>query len=182
MTELKRIANEDCELEMTPMIDVTFLLLIFFICTIKFKTLEGKLSAFLPKDVGGHPTIAEPHEKLAIVVTVLCEGTKLDPASAGALESRNPELVARWSGTSSSRFVFGADRVLQYKLGPHVTSDLAEVEQRLARLFERASASSDVEPALTVDPRAGVVYEDVVLLLDRAIDANYRDISFVGPR
>jgi biopolymer transport protein ExbD len=40
------------EIDMTPMIDVTFQLIIFFICTIKFKTLEGKLETQLPKDVG----------------------------------------------------------------------------------------------------------------------------------
>ncbi|MDF1837417.1 MAG: biopolymer transporter ExbD, partial [Planctomycetota bacterium] len=39
-------------MDMTPMIDVTFLLLIFFMCTLKFKVLEGKLTAYLPKDVG----------------------------------------------------------------------------------------------------------------------------------
>ena len=35
--------HEPVETDMTPMIDVTFQLIIFFICTIKFKTLEGKL-------------------------------------------------------------------------------------------------------------------------------------------
>jgi len=36
---IKEINEEEHELEMTPMIDVTFLLLIFFMCTLKFKTL-----------------------------------------------------------------------------------------------------------------------------------------------
>lgn len=36
--------------DLTPMIDVTFLILVFFLCTIKFKTLEGKLDSYLPKD------------------------------------------------------------------------------------------------------------------------------------
>ena len=40
------IMDEKCELQMTPMIDVTFLLLIFFMCTLKFKVLEGKLGAY----------------------------------------------------------------------------------------------------------------------------------------
>ena len=51
-SELARFSKETCDLPMTPMIDVTFLLLIFFMCTLKFKTLEGKLAAYLPKDVG----------------------------------------------------------------------------------------------------------------------------------
>ena len=40
------------ELNMTPMIDVVFQLLIFFMCSLHFKTLEGKMTSYLPKDKG----------------------------------------------------------------------------------------------------------------------------------
>ena len=63
MAYLKELIDDECELQMTPMIDVVFLLLIFFLCTIKFKTLEGKLAAYLPKDVGVNTFEAEPKEK-----------------------------------------------------------------------------------------------------------------------
>lgn len=43
------------ELNMTPMIDVIFQLIIFFMCSIHFKSLEGKLYAYGPKDKGMHP-------------------------------------------------------------------------------------------------------------------------------
>ncbi len=57
---MKGAAKHDpIETDMTPMIDVTFQLIIFFICTIKFKTLEGKLETQLPKDVGVNPSDAE---------------------------------------------------------------------------------------------------------------------------
>jgi biopolymer transport protein ExbD len=46
------LEKDKAELSMTPMIDVTFLLLIFFMCACKFKTFEGKLAAYLPKDKG----------------------------------------------------------------------------------------------------------------------------------
>jgi biopolymer transport protein ExbD len=48
----KKQKLEEAPMELTPMIDVTFLLLIFFLVTLKFKVLEGKLPTFLPKDVG----------------------------------------------------------------------------------------------------------------------------------
>ena len=48
----KKAEIEEVPMELTPMIDVVFLLLIFFIVTIKFKVLEGKLETELPKDVG----------------------------------------------------------------------------------------------------------------------------------
>ena len=37
--------NEKLKVELTPMIDVAFLILIFFMC-LPFKTLDGKLAAF----------------------------------------------------------------------------------------------------------------------------------------
>lgn len=43
---------KDVVLDLTPMIDVTFQLIIFFMLNIKFKVLEGKLATELPKDVG----------------------------------------------------------------------------------------------------------------------------------
>ena len=62
------------EMDLTPMIDVTFLLLIFFLLGTKFKEPEGKLDAFLPKDKGPPPTnIAQidPEEELTIRVRVM---------------------------------------------------------------------------------------------------------------
>ena len=79
MSQLKLMEEEKCDLEMTPMIDVTFLLLIFFMCTLKFKTLEGKLSAHLPKDVGVNQSDAEPIEKVEILMRVKVEGRKIRP-------------------------------------------------------------------------------------------------------
>lgn len=45
---------------MTPMIDVIFQLTIFFMCSIHFKSLEGKLYSHLPKDKGMKETRVEP--------------------------------------------------------------------------------------------------------------------------
>lgn len=53
MARIKRKKRKDnLELNLTSMIDVIFQLLIFFMCATKFKSLEGKFSSYLPKDVG----------------------------------------------------------------------------------------------------------------------------------
>ncbi len=62
------------EMNLTPMIDVTFLLLIFFLVGMKFKEPEGKLNAFLPKEKGPPPTNIDqidPEEELTIRVRML---------------------------------------------------------------------------------------------------------------
>ena len=53
---------------MTPMIDVTFQLIVVFLCSMKFRTLDQKLEAFLPKDVGlsAAPASAEVKVKVAL--------------------------------------------------------------------------------------------------------------------
>jgi len=41
--------KDKSDLSMTPMIDVTFLLLIFFMVACKFKTFEARLDAYMPR-------------------------------------------------------------------------------------------------------------------------------------
>ena len=51
----KKVVDPDgnkAEADMTPMIDVVFLLLIFFMLATKFKMPEGTLRSYLPKNRG----------------------------------------------------------------------------------------------------------------------------------
>lgn len=52
-----KIEEANMELQMAPMIDVVFQLIIFFMCSIHFKSLEGKLYSYLPRDKGMSNTI-----------------------------------------------------------------------------------------------------------------------------
>ena len=58
---------DDIKLQITPMIDVTFLLLIFFML-LPFRSLERKVAAFLPKDRGLAKTKIKLEEKPKITV------------------------------------------------------------------------------------------------------------------
>lgn len=52
---------------MTPMIDVIFQLLIFFMCAIHFKSLEGKLYAYMPpKGMISHRVFIPPIDEVRI--------------------------------------------------------------------------------------------------------------------
>jgi biopolymer transport protein ExbD len=53
----RETVSEQADMQMTPMIDVTFLLLIFFLCSIRFKLLDGKLAAYLPREEGVNRTV-----------------------------------------------------------------------------------------------------------------------------
>ena len=59
--------NEEVKLQITPMIDVVFLLLIFFML-LPFRTLERKVAAYLPKDRGLAKTKIKLEENTKITV------------------------------------------------------------------------------------------------------------------
>ena len=166
-SRLAEINDEEEGLSMTSMIDVTFLLLIFFMCTIKFKTLEGKLSAYLPKDVGVNSSDAEPILKVEIELRVVEEGVKLQP-------EKGKPATQPWTG--EGRYVFApGTRQIMYVVGPKKYTDLNELGKRLSKLHEE----DDERPA-TISARRGVVYGDVVPVLDAAIEAEFTEVTFVG--
>jgi biopolymer transport protein ExbD len=167
---LRAIAEEEQELEMTPMIDVTFLLLVFFLCTLKFKTLEGKLAAYLPEDVGQND-LGELVEKVEVGIRVLVPGAKLDPTGAPYDDP-----------TRRGRFVYDASRRLEYSVGTRRTSDLGALEQRLDEIRRERRALGVDEVPITLDAREGTTQADVVGVLDMALGAGFRDVTFAAAR
>ena len=172
MSKKKDLDRDECEMEMTPMIDVVFLLLIFFMCTLRFKTLEGKLSAYLPKDVGVNTTEAEPIEKVEILVRVKNTGTKYKPSKSKIREIYGPG--------DTGRYVWGDDRVLEYTVATFRTRDLEKLKIRLTKIWDERSALGEEKVPATIDARSGTVYEDVVDVLDQALFSGFTDITFVG--
>jgi biopolymer transport protein ExbD len=58
MGSVRERYSEDAELCFTSLIDIVFLLLIFFMCATKFKQTEQRLDCFLPCDEGQMPSQA----------------------------------------------------------------------------------------------------------------------------
>jgi len=56
-------------INVTAMVDVIFCLCIFFMCSFKFKQLEGKIESWLPKDLAVNPALADktPLEEIRVV-------------------------------------------------------------------------------------------------------------------
>ncbi len=158
---------EEVKLDMTPMIDVVFQLLIFFMCTIRFRSLEARLSTYLPKDVGVNSAPAGPQvERVDIVIKVLVEGSKLHPLRD---EPYDP--------SGSGPFRHGPERRLQFQVGATLTSSIEELSARLKEIQQ----SQPTRPA-TIDPRARTTYSDMLLVLDAAMAAGFREIGFKASR
>jgi hypothetical protein len=171
-------AQEEVKPDMTPMIDVVFLMIIFFIC-IDFKVLESKLPAFLPKDKGSQNTVVEPQEQLSVKIHVEAEGTEKYPPgiSKGGV---NPGSKRPY------RFTLENHRV-KWEVGPRPLTSIEDVKRELERIARDPNSQvPDKEKGgkklmgVVIEPYPGACYEDVAKTTDACRAANFTDINFGG--
>ncbi len=144
---------------MTPMIDVVFQLLVFFLVSMKFKTLDMKIEAFLPKDRGLASTITKLEEtpKVTAVLKRRSDGTTLEASTR--VKVQNQTL-----GTSADPNVWNV-----------LTTKAAEV---LNAHKANGGAVEDVKGE--VDASSLVPTGDVVRAVDAFIAAGLVDVTFIG--
>ena len=100
------------DLEMTPMIDIIFQLIIFFMCSIHFKSLEGKLYSYLPKDKGmSSTTVTDPIlEEVRIKLAYSASAPLLTRIKVGEREFADWDaLLKHMQGLSSSLVTLSGD-------------------------------------------------------------------------
>lgn len=129
---------EPAKSDWTPMVDVTFLLLAFFIATLNFQTLEGQVDASLPKDLGGCGLAVEKQHIIILVA---------DPTPAS--------------------------RRLRYEVGAHSFRSLPQLSAYLQTLDSR-------NIPVTLDPRKGVIVQEVVRVLDTVLQHDFEKVQFAG--
>ena len=171
-------AQEEVKPDMTPMIDVVFLMIIFFIC-IDFKVLESKLPAYLPKDKGSQSTVEEPQEQLSVKIYVENAGTPVYPDGAG------PGMINENSGRPF-RFKL-VDHRVKWEVGPRPLYNIQDVEKELQRIA--GDPSSQVPDKTTggkklmgcvIEAYPGTFYEDVAKTTDACNAAGFKEINFGG--
>lgn len=171
-------AQEEVKPDMTPMIDVVFLMIIFFIC-IDFKVLESKLPAFLPKDKGSQSTIVEPMEQLSVKVHVETAGTPEFPEGATAT------TVNKNTGRPY-RFKLNGHRV-RWEVGPKPLYKIEDVKNELRRIaLDPSSQVPDKETggkklmSCVIEAYPGTYYDDVSRTADACHEAGFQEINFGG--
>ena len=171
-------AQEEVKPDMTPMIDVVFLMIIFFIC-IDFKVLESKLAAFLPKDKGSSPTVAPPQEQLSVKILVDSPGTpKYERGGPGQINSNTNRPY---------RFKLEGHRV-RFEVGPKPYASIDEAKVELMRIAKSPlSMVEDVSKPGTkkllpcvIEAYPGTYYDDVAKVADACKDAGFEEINFGG--
>lgn len=170
-------AQEEAKADMTPMIDVVFLMIIFFIC-IEFKVLESKLDAFLPTDKGSQNTVVEPEEQLSIKIHVESKGTAFYKEGGAGLV--NP-------GTDRPyRFKLDNHRV-RWEVGPKPLGTIKAVFDELKRIADDPNSQIPDKKtggrklmSCVIEAYPGTYYADVAQTNDAANAAGFKEVNFGG--
>jgi len=171
-------AQEEANMDLTPMIDVVFLMIIFFIC-IEFKVLESKLDAFLPTDKGSQSTVVEPEEQLSIKIHVESKGTEDYERYGG--KGVNPNTGR------PNRFVLDGHKV-KWEVGPKPVYTLEALRKELVRIAslpesqipDKANPGKTKLMSCVIEAYPGTYYNDVSRTSDAAQSANFAEINFGG--
>ncbi|MFH1422235.1 MAG: biopolymer transporter ExbD [Planctomycetota bacterium] len=166
--------DEKVDIQMTPMVDCVFQLLIFFMLACRFRTTEGKINAFLPKNRGlgiestPHITIQEVRVKLLWV------------ERNSNRETKDPE-----NGRVALKI---EDRYFRYVQGGPNNTELIPDYDELFRVLENARDKFTPSPnsnykalPVIIDARRLVPFQHVVHTLNTCIRANIKDVTFAAP-
>lgn len=179
MAKKKRSADlDEVELELTPMIDVVFNLLIFFMLTAKFKTTEGMIKSFLPKNRGmgsGTPSV----DLSEVRIKCLWYGPDGSPINPNDNDTPGSVLV---------------------KIEDEVFNELGEIEgygnnqddcptwgTLYARLcefrdsYQGKGGEDDEGLPVIIDSRKQVPTRYVILVLNEVVRAELKNVTFAAP-
>ena len=169
--------EEEAEVNMTPMIDVVFLLIIFFLC-IDFKILEAKLPAYLPKDRGSQTTETEPIEQLSLKIVCDYWGDQELRRPDDAIKDPNPKVP--------HAFVLNNHKI-HWMVGPkRINEDEALIEALKKIVDDPSRRITDPKTgerkimAVVIEPGKQVTYGDVFRTVDMVNLAGFPEINFGG--
>jgi len=151
----RRATTDDVEpdLPITPMLDMSFQLLAFFILTFKPAPTEGQIAMTLPREVGGQavgfPTVSDDKPVRYII-----------------------KVEANDEGTIKKMTLKEADSANEAQdIGVKMDGYMDE----LKKLAEKHKGKQPVKLTLEIEPR--LIQEYVVALLDHGIRAGFSDIA-----
>ncbi len=159
---------------LTPLIDITFLVLIFFLVAVKMRATEGRIDAFLPRDRGLGPTPIGP-----IVPDPRIALRWVDPATGH--ETRAEHGRARLYLDRLALPDRAAAEPCGRCAGTHPAPDFGALARRLeAQRRAGGGRAPGGPPAVTLDARPAVPWRYVVSALDACLRAGVRDVTFAG--
>lgn len=148
----RRVEEEKINLRLTPMIDVIFLLLIFFMYSARFRTLEGQLGVLLP--VGrASARIQQELEKEVKFITLSLRW-----------EASRPRVFLEGNEFEEA----GPDRIFGYL---DLQGALTQKLVRLKEMIPRATVIIDSDPEVPMEYLVGAI--------NSCVRAGWEKVSFL---
>jgi len=144
-------------IDMTPMIDIVFQLLIFFIVATQVKRPEGLLTAYLPTDSG---TVGPPPKVESPPLTIRLENIKNRNASGASFVANGNETV--------SVYYSGFDRLGIGNAG------LSALHKRLTEIPVPSRAAQQI----IIDPQEKSALWDVIQVLNICRLSEFKKVTF----
>jgi len=165
-------ATDEATLNMTPMIDIVFQLILFFLLSLKFKALQFRIESNLPTDRGIQATADQPQDIPAIKVSLFRINDE-DPARAYTkIKMAGTEIalpVTRWTG----------DKVLDTQTEDERDKKFGGIQAKMAELL-KANPELKGEIEAPLPKGAAVPHGDVVRILDAFLGAGIKEVNFAG--
>lgn len=161
--------NEEPGLMMTPMVDIVFQLLIFFMLACRFRTTDGKLDAYLPKNRGQGTTgkIAINLQEVRVKLLWIVPGT--------TRETRDP--VNGQTMLKIGQIRFRNERNRFGEILPNYKGLYSYICK--ARDQYRPTKNYPTMPVI-IDARPQVPFKHVMYAMNECIRAGIKDITFAA--
>ncbi len=169
-------SGEDTEMNMTPMIDIVFQLIIFFMLQLKFKEIDRQIDSNLPKDAGPAATPAENKEFQKVKVKVFRRNLQQDASQHYTYikidNSHEFGLPMGWKSIVDN----APEDVAKY------TATMDQIQAVIRSKFHAFPDRSTVKGEITAPPPSGgfVPHGDVMRILDMFITLQFPEVIFEG--
>ena len=167
-----RFVSEEVELDLTPMIDIVFNLLIFFMCATKFRTPEGMIESYLPKDKGqaaGTPQI-DLNEVRIKLLWYDDSGNPTKSEKGGNVVVKIGDEVFNNNTTELTD--------LRY---PSTSPVWAAVYEKLKDFKANYKGGGEKGLPVIIDARKQVPTKYVISALNEVVRAGIQDVTFAAP-
>ena len=160
---VEEMQEEEVKLQLTPMIDISFLIIIFFMC-LPFKTLEGKLQAFLPTDKGIQPIPQDPINEIKVSVHIV---------------PRHEEPKV-WGPEGGPQQSIKMPTKVRYRFGDQEAESLKTVGKWIRDGLKAAEGSENTRVLGEIKAGHKVPHKFVVAVLNKFAEANMEKVDFFG--
>jgi biopolymer transport protein ExbD len=169
--------GEDTTMNMTPMIDVCFQLIVFFMLTLKFPSISSRFESMLPKDRGQAASPATLTPLQEITVKLFRKDVELDK-----LQHFTRIRVGETLTVNLPRGPWKMDAKSEDERRAVEDKEFAKITEAIGAAFALQQRNPEVKGEIKTPPPTGqlVPHGDVMRVLDSFVAAGVVNVNFEG--